>query len=278
MESDFDLEVSAGRLHARAYGPDDGRLLLCIPGLTANLVSFDPIALEAASAGLHVVSLDLRGRGMSQTTGAGTYGMVNHARDVLEAADRLGASTFRVVGWSMGAFVAMQAAALASERLERVALIDGVGPVERGAAEIVKVGVQRLGGVYPSVAAYIALARALGVIEPWSDIWERYFRYDLQPVEGGVRPATSRDAALEDIADIEASDPVSLWAALTMPVLLVRALSPLTPSQGFVVSESDRDRFLSQLPHARLIEVNANHYGVGVDPTTAQAIAGFMAE
>lgn len=275
---DLDLQLTSGRLHARRYGPEDGRLVICLPGLTANLVSFKSLAERMAEEGLRVVSLDLRGRGLSESTSPGTYGWVKHAWDVLETADAFGVSTFGVVGWSMGAYVAMQAASLAPGRLERVALIDAVGRVEDGAMEVVRVSAQRLDSVYRSVDDYIALVRSVGVIQPWSELWEGYFRYELERVDGGVRPRTSREAVFEDFAYGQVNDPYELWAALTMPVLLVRALRPLALKDGFVVSERDRDHFMSTLPDVRLLEVDANHYGVGPHPETAEAVARFMAK
>jgi len=48
---------------------------------------------------------------------------------VLDVATRLGADRFAIVGWSMGAFVAMAAARQAAARIERLVLIDAIGPV-----------------------------------------------------------------------------------------------------------------------------------------------------
>jgi pimeloyl-ACP methyl ester carboxylesterase len=251
--ADFDLKLASGRLRARSYGREADPLVLCLPGLTANLVSLESLAEPTAAAGLRVVSLDLRGRGRSETTAAGSYGWVNHARDVLDAADALHASTFGLVGWSMGAYVAMEAANLAPRRVGRVVLIDAAGRVEAGAVELVRSSVQRLSTTYPSVDEYIALVRSVGVIQPWTELWERYFRYELEPVAGGVRSRTNREAVLEDFAYGERNDPYQLWPALVMPALLVRALRPLALREGFVVSPGDRDRFLATVSSARLI-------------------------
>src|SRR6266567_6215330 len=75
-----------------------------------------------------VCSSDLRG--LSETTPPGTYGWEAHAADVLAAADALGGPRFSIVGWSMGAIVGMAAASLAAARIERLVLIDAVGPVD----------------------------------------------------------------------------------------------------------------------------------------------------
>ena len=43
-----------------------GRLVLCVPGLSANSRSFDYLAAELAAAGQRVVTVDLRGRGWTE--------------------------------------------------------------------------------------------------------------------------------------------------------------------------------------------------------------------
>ena len=47
---------------------------MCVPGLLANLCGFDRLAGRLAGDALQLVAIDLRGRGRSEVTGAGTYG------------------------------------------------------------------------------------------------------------------------------------------------------------------------------------------------------------
>jgi len=75
--------------------------VLCVPGLSANLCGFDRLAERLAGDALQLVAIDLRGRGRSEVTGAGTCGWRSHARDVLGIADAVGAPTARVVGATM---------------------------------------------------------------------------------------------------------------------------------------------------------------------------------
>ena len=48
--------------------------MVCVPGLSANLCGFDRLAERLAGDALQLVAIDLRGRGRSEVTGAGTYG------------------------------------------------------------------------------------------------------------------------------------------------------------------------------------------------------------
>lgn len=271
---DVDLQVSGGRLRARRFGDGGHPLVVGIPGLTANLVS-----LERLGEAQPMVGLDLRGRGRSDVTAPGTYGWDNHARDVLGAATALGADRFRIVGWSMGAFVGMAAARQAGARIDRMVLIDALGPVAEPVVNLIRMSVNRLGAVYPSIDEYLDLVRSTGLIDPWDESWDRYFRYELQPVEGGVSSRTSRAAVEEDIEYGErAQDPESYWAALTMPTLLIRAARPLVPgTDADVVSPRLLERFRAAVPGAEIAEVDANHYGVGTHPETARLVREFLA-
>jgi 3-oxoadipate enol-lactonase len=271
----FDLHLSSGRVHAaRVGGP--GPPVLCLPGLSANLRSFDVIGGRLADEGFHVVTLDLRGRGRSETTPPGTYGWPAHAADTAEVAQRLGVGSMHLVGWSMGAFVAMQLAGIDPQLLRKVVLIDACGVTSKQAEALIQAVIERLGVVHPSVQQYLALVRQTGAITPWDPLWERYFEYELEPVEGGVRARTSRAAVAEDFAYGASHDPRRLWPGLTMPALLVRAARPVVPGGPFIVSDEDRDAFAQRVPGATVVEVDANHYGVVTHARTADAILAFL--
>jgi pimeloyl-ACP methyl ester carboxylesterase len=271
-----DLRLPSGSVHALRLGPQGGAAVLCVPGLSANARSFDAVAATLARRGRYVVALDLRGRGGSPATSPGSHGWLHHAEDVLQAAGQLGFGDFDLIGHSMGAFVAMQAAALAPARIRRLVLIDAVGAPEPAAIPPILASVQRLGVVYPSADAYWALIGARGAVAPSDDLWEAHARYELESVPGGVRPRTSREAVVEDMVYGAASDPTQFWPSLRMPTLLVRASRPLPPTQGFVVGASVRDAFLAAVSSARAVEIDANHYGVMAHRDTLSAIEEFL--
>lgn len=272
----FDLALASGGLRAHRSGPPEGPLVLCVPGLSSNGRAFDHLAERLAGDGRQVIAMDLRGRGLSAATPAGTYGWPNHARDVLEAAALLSDAPVDLVGHSMGAFVGMQAAAIAPGRVRRLVLVDAVGPPEPQTVETIRRAVERLGATYPSTDDYVDRVRQVGSVVPWSERWERAFRYELVDVEGGVRARTDRSAVLEDLAYGEAHDPRELWAGVAVPALLVRSALPILPGQGFVVSAADRDAFIARVPGAEVVEIAANHYGVMTHDATASAIARFL--
>ena len=279
--AELDIDLATGRLHAKRYGAPGAPLVLCVPGLSANLMSFEFLA-ERLALPVQLMAVDLRGRGKSDVTEPGTYGWVNHAADLFAIADNLGAASFSLIGHSMGAAVAMAAAAHDGARLDRVALVDLCGTPDASTAGPIGASVARLGAVHPSVEVYLDLVRKLGVIEPWSEYWERYFRYELQPVEGGVAARTSRAAVMEDVmfgagafAFGDAAGVYGLWRSLTMPVLLVRASREMVPGTGFIVSRRDRERFPASVPTATAVDVDANHYTIATSDAAVSAIREF---
>ena len=61
-----------------------------------------------------------------------------------------------------------------------------------------------------------------------------------------------------------------------MPVLLVRASQEIPPHFGYLITPEDYGRFLREVPSAQGVEVEANHYTVGMHPGAARAIAQFL--
>lgn len=273
---EFDLEIPSGRIHAQRFGSPDAPLALCIPGLTANQKAFDYLGERLGGDRLQLVAYDKRGRGFSSITGPGTYGWPNHAKDVFAIADALGADRFSVIGHSLGAAIAMQAAAIQPPRLERLVLIDLAGVPDPRTLPPIAASAARLGVAQPSVEAYIDAVKALGTITPWSEYWQRYYEYELEPVEGGVRARSNREAVLEDLQYVQAHRPDELWPHLTMPVLLVRATRELLPGAGWLVTAEDAARFPREVAGGQVVEVDANHYTVATSDATVAAIRAFF--
>lgn len=271
------IPLESGVVHVESSGDPHGRLVLCVHGLSANCRSFDRLVPPLAAAGHHVVTMDLRGRGRSEITPPDTYGWDSHVRDLLEIADFYGADAFDLVGHSMGGFIGMTLAANHRERCARLVLIDAVGIPEPSALVPIGQSVARLGRTYPSAAAARAQVRSAGVIRGWSEFWDHYFDWELEPDgQSGVRVRTDLAAVSADSADAAAHDVYGLWPRIECPVLLVRAGVPIVPDGGFVVSARDGLSFATQRPDATVVEVDSDHYTVLTDPAAIEAIERFL--
>jgi pimeloyl-ACP methyl ester carboxylesterase len=278
VPSESDLQLASGRVHLRRHETGSGALLLCIPGLSANAAEFDYMGEHLAAPHRSVVAMDLRGRGRSEVTARGTYGWTAHARDVLEAATVLGGGApVDLIGHSMGAYVAMTAASLDTSLLRRMVLVDAAGRPEEASLPPILAAVQRCGTTVPSVDDHLTRMRSLGVCEPWTEYWERYFRYELDTrYADGVRVLTDRDAVMEDAQWGAEHDPAALWPAVRKPCLLVRAARPLGDPGGFVLAPDDVPKFLAAVPGSESVSIDANHYTVITHPDTVAATSRFL--
>ena len=280
---DADISLASGTLRVRRWGATDAPVVVCVPGLSANLCGFDRLAERLAGGTLQLVAIDLRGRGRSEATGPGTYGWRNHARDVLGIADAVGAPSFAIIGHSSGAAIAMTCAQLAPSRVERLVLVDLAGSPDERAGVPVVASVSRLGTVYPSAQAAIALIKQFGIIPGWDEYWDRYFGYELRDVNGGVASSTDRGAVLEDLGYGNAmywpgpEAPIhALWNAITMPALVLRARQEIMPGFGFILPAAEAERFAAAVPSARGAEIDANHYTIITHDDSIAAIDAFL--
>jgi len=155
-------------------------------------------------------------------------------------------------------------------------LIDIAGAPDESSLGPIAMSVNRLGTVYPSTEFYIEAVKKLGLIDPWNEYWDRYFKYELEPVEGGVRSRSNKDAVLEDSDYGSSHDIYPYWASLTMPVLLVYATREIMPGLGRIVRAADRERFEHDVPGSTVADVDANHYTVITVDETVAAVQRFL--
>jgi pimeloyl-ACP methyl ester carboxylesterase len=275
QQPDFDLQLPGGRVRARRWGDERDPLVVCVHGLTANLTAFSWLAEGLVRQGRQVIAIDCRGRGRSEVTAPGSYGLAAHARDVVELARTLGAARFDYVGWSMGALIGMSVAEAAPDALDRLVLLDLVGPVDPEAITLVEASLDRLDAVVPTPDAYVEAIRSRGVVEPWTPFWTAHYTYELaRRDDGSWTPSTDRSACAEDLAGIR-DDHSSRWRALTMPTTLVRATTPI--AGALLVSDAALDAFTAAVPAATVVETPTNHYTVMTDPRMLAAVTETLA-
>ena len=114
-------------LAAHLFGPPDGKPVIALHGWLDNAMSFSRLAPKLA--GLRIVALDFAGHGHSAHRAEGaSYLLWDYALDVLMVAEQLGWERFSLLGHSMGAIVSVLLAGALPERIERLALIDGLIP------------------------------------------------------------------------------------------------------------------------------------------------------
>jgi pimeloyl-ACP methyl ester carboxylesterase len=124
---DIVLDTARGRFGA-LRNDKTGTPLLALHGWLDNAGSFLPMA--PMLTGYDLVALDMPGHGRSFHYPADAeYSLFSTILDLLAAADALGWERFAVLGHSMGGAIASMLAAAAPDRIERLFLIEALGPL-----------------------------------------------------------------------------------------------------------------------------------------------------
>lgn len=196
MSSAFEevrLRLPHMEVAAHLYGPEDGKPVIALHGWLDNAASFSRLA--PLLKGVRIAALDLPGHGLSdhRPLGAG-YNIWDYAYDILQAAEQFGWQRFSLLGHSLGAIVSVLLAGAMPERIERLALIDGVipytgeadtAPQKLGDALRALLAVERKRKpVYASFDQAVA-ARMKGVGAVSREAAERLAQRGLMPVPGG---------------------------------------------------------------------------------------------
>jgi pimeloyl-ACP methyl ester carboxylesterase len=114
------------RIAYEAGGPQDGMPLLLLHGWPDDVRTYDRIAPALHDLGFRTYAPYLRGFGPTSFLSAATMRsgeIVAMTQDALDLADALGLKTFAVVGHDWGARIAYLLAALAPERVTRIATL-----------------------------------------------------------------------------------------------------------------------------------------------------------
>jgi pimeloyl-ACP methyl ester carboxylesterase len=234
----IDFKLSSGTVHALRFGSPTGYPVIGLPGISQTSDSLRVLGAGIGGDDIQFIAVDPRGRGQSPATGKGTYGWENHARDVLEIADQIHAAKFGYVGHSMGAYVAIAGAGIDPSRFDRLVLVDACGLPDKSVGK---------------------------------EMAKRAIKLLLRPK---LFTVVKEDAAY---AREQAGRIHELWKALAdKPVLLLRAEQEIAKGVGYCVPVSERDRFLSMLPKATSLDIDANHDTIIQHPDTLKASSDFL--
>lgn len=198
-------------------------------------------------AGRHVVAVDARGHGESDKPhDSALYGESNMARDLLGVVAQLGLREFDLVGYSMGAIVALIAAAQRPAGLRRLA-VGGVGE-----------GVVVCGGVDSRVLPPRILAESLEADAPAPDLHPgAAAMVAFVSAIGGDRKALAAQARAVHAA------PIALERIAVPTLLLAGSEDPLAMRP---------EQLAQAIPGARLELVSGDHLTALGDPRFVAAL------
>jgi N-formylmaleamate deformylase len=122
LQYGYHVRANGVRLHLLRYG-GKGPSMLLLPGITSPAITWGFVA-ERLARHFDVHVLDFRGRGLSHSEPGLDASLDAMAADVLAVLDVLAWQDACILGHSMGARVAIRAAATRGERIGRLLLID----------------------------------------------------------------------------------------------------------------------------------------------------------
>jgi pimeloyl-ACP methyl ester carboxylesterase len=121
------LILRDGRALAYVDGDADGVPIVLFHGAPGSR-AFRPRAAETRDAGVRLITFDRPGYDGSDAVDGPT--VLGVAADVLELADAVGVERFGVVAWSGGVPMAVATAYAAPDRVAKLALVSGPGPLD----------------------------------------------------------------------------------------------------------------------------------------------------
>ena len=235
-------------LAGRFYGAKQGRPLIALHGWLDNAASFSRLAPKLT--GMRILALDLAGHGHSQhrPRGAG-YALFDYVYDALQVAEYLGWSRFSLLGHSLGAIVAVMLAASMPQRIERLALIDGLlplaAPAQTSVASLARSLEARLALSGKPKPVYRSLERAIevrrrGFVAVSREAAEYLVRRSLMRVPGGYGWRSDSRLSLPSPIPLTQGQASAFVCSLQCPVRLLLA------QQGLLIQHPELETVLAK--------------------------------
>lgn len=114
------IRANGIRIAFDSFGSMKKKPLFLIHGLTGRRMDMEAAA-QLLSDQYFVITYDCRGHG--QTDHPASYSLADHGRDLLALIDHLGYEKAFVLGASMGSYIALQAAELDPQKIEKLVLV-----------------------------------------------------------------------------------------------------------------------------------------------------------
>ncbi|HTJ70448.1 MAG TPA: alpha/beta hydrolase [Actinospica sp.] len=258
--------------------------ILLVHGITGNALAWAGV-VDAVAGRAELIAVDLRGRAGSREI-TGPWGIDRNAADLIAVLDALHLDQVLLVGHSLGAFVAAEAAATSPKRFTRFVAVDGgLGfPLPDGAdpdailEAVVGPAVQKLSMTFADEEAYLDFHRVHpAFVGNWSPELTAYLVRDIRLLPTGQVVSSCREEAIRadgkqvllddhvrtNIVDSVACDVDFLYAA--------RGL--LNEPQALYDPERLALAGLDRTPARIEFVPDTNHYTILAPGVGAQAIA-----
>ncbi len=263
-------------LAARVWGEPGLPPLLALHGWLDNAASFDPLAPLLATR-RQVVAVDLAGHGRSEHRAAGNwYPYVDYLDEIGELLDQLGGGPVDLLGHSLGATLAAVYASLAPERVARLALVEGLGPITLDARN----AHEQLRRAFAARAAFEGRLRVFANLDAAVDARARAGELDpatarllvergTRPVEGGLVWSSDARLTLPGAQRFSEEQLLPMLAAIAAPTLLVLA-EPAAP----YLPRDVIDRRVAGVREIEVVRLEGSHHLHMERPREVAALIG----
>ncbi|MEZ5465231.1 MAG: alpha/beta hydrolase [Lysobacteraceae bacterium] len=281
------LETPRGHFAGLRWGRRGGKPLLALHGWLDNAASFVPMVEAMQASGrledLDVVALDLAGHGYSAHRSDGAwYHFVDYGDDIDAALDALGWTSCDLLGHSLGGAIATAFTVAAPERVERLLLIEALGPLpwQAGTAAASLAGARRDRRALAAkkLRVFADPNDAIQARQQANDLSEPVARLlverGLVAVEGGH--AWRSDPRLTLTTPLRASEAqIMEWIeAIDCPVLLIGSDPPSS-----VLAEEMRQSRVQRLRRAEQVLLPGGHHLHMENPLpVAQSITDYLTQ
>ena len=243
--------IDTGRITLNVREIGNGPVAIFLHGITSNSAVWDP-QLLALKDTLRCISVDQRGHGLSDKPETG-YGAKDLAADVVALIKVLNAGPAFIIGHSLGARNAVEAAVMAPDLVRAVVAIDFTPYIESEVLDQLSTrvnGGDRLFASQEEIEEY--LQNRYPLMPPEAVSLRAVSAY--QKVDGGYRPLASASAMAQTAEGLR-EDLVPAFTSVSRPTLIVRgALSKLVSATALEKTRELRP----DLPV--LVVDNVDHY------------------
>jgi pimeloyl-ACP methyl ester carboxylesterase len=133
------ITTPLNKIAYQEWGSPDNPPLLALHGWLDNSASFENIAPYITKLGYRLVGMDFPGHGHSGWRPPNTvYSFIDFLADIAAFADEMGWEKFSIIGHSMGGGLASLFAGTFPDRVDKLILIEALGPITREADEAPK--------------------------------------------------------------------------------------------------------------------------------------------
>ena len=274
------IPAAWGELAGLRLERSGGPRVIALHGWLDNAASFAPLLPHLSE--LDLLLLDLPGHGRSAHLPSGAeYGLTTHVHAVLDAADALGWERFTLLGHSMGAAIATLVAAAVPHRVERLALIETLGPlaedVENTAGRLQQAVAAARSPPGKSLRVFPDLAVAVRARMQASQLDEACARLLVErgtrSVQGGYMWSSDPRLARPAPTRLTESQVMALLAVLGCPVRVLYA----DPAQPYFPDPVRRAR-LAATPQAAVTVIPGGHHLHMEQPArVAELLGSFLA-